>query len=197
MNATTTELSEVHQRLYNAALSHAGGSAVWRRRKGVEARELLLLAQRGDRLRVEMLDLAEALRAVLWLRVPVACRPTEPGRLPLAEFALLGLTYPEEALRSARPGYSFVQVLAPFQPWHANIALGPAQPLCLGASLPAGIRVKELVLMTYGALSMQTVQIDERDPAGVMNPEAARWWQQNLARIPLTREPFFASVSGE
>jgi len=39
-------------------------------------------------------------------------------------------------------------------------------------------------------LSMQTVMIDERDSAGVLNSAAAKWWQQNLNRIPLTREPF-------
>jgi hypothetical protein len=66
------------------------------------------------------------------------------------------------------------------------------QPLCLGARLPAGIRVKELVLMAYGALSMQTVMIDELDPAGVLNPVAARWWQANTDRIPLSRAAFLS-----
>jgi hypothetical protein len=37
---------------------------------------------------------------------------------------------------------------------------------------------------------MQTAQIDERDPGGVFNAEAARWWQANVHRIPLSREPF-------
>ena len=106
--------------------------------------------------------------------------------------AVLGLTYPQEALRQALPGYSFLQVLAPGDVWHANVAFGPVRPLCLGAALPANVRVKELVLMAYGALSMQTVQIDEQDAAGVMNAAAALWWQQNTARAPLSRAPFLS-----
>ena len=38
--------------------------------------------------------------------------------------------------------------------------------------------------MAHHALSMQTVTLDEMDPAGVMNGQAARWWQQNVRRIP-------------
>ena len=60
----------------------------------------------------------------------------------------------------------------------------------LGATLPPGVRVKELVLMTYGALSMQSVMIDATDPAGVLNPEAAEWWQEIRNRLPLTSVPF-------
>jgi hypothetical protein len=126
----------------------------------------------------------------LFLRVPVPCRPGGVGDLVIEPEAVLGLTYPEEALRQAMPGYSFLQVLAPSDVWHANVAFGPVRPLCLGTALPAGVRVKELVLMAYGALSMQTVQIDEQGPAGVLNAAAALWWQQNTARAPLSRAPF-------
>ena len=48
----------------------------------------------------------------------------------------------------------------------------------------------DLVLMAYGALSLQTTQFSLADPAGVLNPEAARWFQANPTHIPLTREPF-------
>jgi hypothetical protein len=41
---------------------------------------------------------------------------------------------------------------------------------------------------------MQTLKIDERDAAGVLNPQAARWWQQNTDRIPLTSVPFLGSA---
>lgn len=189
-------LNEAHQRLLDTVMTHARGSPVWVRRKKAEARDLLALSQIAGRLHVQMLDVSEVLRAVLWMRVPVACRPQEDGSLPIAPFVVLGLTYPEEALRTARPGYSFFQVLVPETPWHANIAPDFVRPLCLGTSLPAGVRVKELVLMAYGALSMQTVQIDERDSAGVMNAAAAQWWQSNLGRIPLSREPFLSVANG-
>ena len=95
----------------------------------------------------------------------------------------------ERALRQALPGPAFVQIFAPQDVWLPAVKL-PEQPLCLGATLPAGIRVRSLVLMTYGALSMQAIQVNEIDPAGVFNAEAARWWQQNMHWIPLTRKPF-------
>jgi hypothetical protein len=50
------------------------------------------------------------------------------------------------------------------------------------------------VLASYAALTLQSVMVDERDPAGVMNSEAARWWQANAGRIPLTTTPFLAPI---
>lgn len=187
---------ERQARLEQAAAS-AGGSAVWRQRKLVEAHDLLALSQIAPpgRLIVEHLDLDEALRALLLLDVPVPCRPGGEGPLSVERRAMLGLCYPEAALRQVMPGYAFVHVLIPFAVWHANVAPIPeGQAVCLGAQLPAGVRVKELVLMTYGALSMQTVMIDPGDPAGVLNAAAARWWQENLDRMPLTRTPFLGPL---
>jgi hypothetical protein len=189
----TVTLTPENQRLLDEARAAAGGTAMWKARKAAEARDLLALSQLAPRLLVQQLDLRESLRALLSLRVPVPCRlPGEDSMLVIGDQVLLGLTYPQEALRQQLPGYGFVQILAPLGVWHANVAYGPVQPLCLGAALPAGIRVKELVLMAYGALSLQTVQIDETDSAGVLNIEAARWWQLNVARIPLSRTPFLA-----
>ncbi len=105
---------------------------------------------------------------------------------------MLGLIYREESFRKPTPGYAFIQVLTPRPCWHANISDDPIQVLCLGPQLPAGIRVKDLVLMTYGALSMQTVQFDELDPVGVLNRDAALWWQQTTVPIPLSKEPFLS-----
>jgi hypothetical protein len=183
-------LGDRYRHMLDEASAAAGGSPMWCRRKKAEARDLLALAQISGRLRVDMLDLGEALRALMWLRAPIPCQPGEGGGLRVADGALLGLTYPEEAIRQQLPGYAFVQILAPADPWHANVVKPPVRMLCLGPRLPAGVRVKELVLMAYGALTMQTVQFDEFGSIGVFNLEAARWWQQNQHLIPLTREPF-------
>ena len=185
-------LSPEHQRGLDEAVKVAGGPPAWQRRKQAEARDLLALAQIAPRLRVGWIDLAADLRALLFLRVPVPCRPGGAGDLVIEPQAVLGVTYPQAALRQPLAGYSFLQVLAPADVWHANVAFGPVRPLCLGAALPANVRGQELVLMAYGALSMQTVQLDEQDPAGVMNAAAALWWQQNTARVPLTRAPFLS-----
>ncbi len=183
-------LSASRQRLLEAAARLCGGPAVWRHRKLAEARELLALSEIASRLTVESLDLREVLRALVSLRVPVACLPDGQGTLRIHPKAILGLYYPEVALRTPLPGFSFVQILYPTGVWHANVSSKADQMLCLGAQLPTGIPLKEIVLMAYGALSMQAVMIDERDTAGVLNLEAARWWQQNIHRVPLSREPF-------
>ncbi|HYT92304.1 MAG TPA: hypothetical protein VEL76_26555 [Gemmataceae bacterium] len=190
----TVALLEENQGFLDQCMTSANGPPAWRNRKRAEARDLLALSQISTRLSVQYLDLREALRAVLLLRVPVARLTAEGTDLHIAQHAVLGLTYIHAALREQLPGYAFLQILAPDCVWHANVAPDPVQPLCLGARLPAGIRVKELVLMAYGALSMQTVMIDERDAAGVLNPMAAHWWQANIDRIPLSRAAFLSDA---
>jgi len=191
------KLSPDRQQQLELAEVSSGGSADWRGRKRAELWDLLALSQLAPpgRMKLEFLDLRVALRAVVLLRVPVPCMPLPRGELLVATRALLGLTYPQESLSRPLPGYAFIQVLSPQRVWHANVAPEAAQPLCLGAQLPAGIRTKELVLMTYGALSMQSIMINERDPAGVLNPVAAEWWQRNITSIPLTRTPFLGEGS--
>jgi hypothetical protein len=186
------ELTEQNRRLLERALLSAGGPPAWRGRKRAEARDLLALGQISGRLTVQYLDLREALRVAVLVRVPVPLLTPECPDLALADRAALGLTYPHHALREQLPGYAFIQILAPEGVWHANVAPDRVQPLCLGTRLPAGVRTTELVLMAYAALSLQAVQIDEWDSAGVMNPAAARWWQANAGRIPLTRAPFLS-----
>jgi hypothetical protein len=188
------ELNEANRVRLAAASASCDGDAAWRRRKQFEAADLLRLTEVApkERIRIGWMDLREALRVLICLGVPVPCRPRPDGELAVIHGAVLGLTYPPEAVRSSLPGSAFLQILEPHGVWHANVG-GPGQSLCLGARLPAGIRTRELVIMAYGALSMQSVQIDEYSPAGVMNHEAATWWQHNRARIPLTRTPILGT----
>ena len=76
----------------------------------------------------------------------------------------------------------------------AVVARGGPQLLCLGTTLPVGIPCRELVLSAYGALTFQLLAIDERDPAGVMNAEAALWWQQRASMLPLSDVPFLSDA---
>ncbi len=185
------------QRMLDLGYAAALGSPVWRSRKRAEGRDILALDQISDRFRVVEVDLTEALRAVAIMRVTVPTLPDPRGDLVVQEQALLGLAYPKSALSAPQPGYLFTQILAPRHVWHANVAVGHGQPLCLGAKLPAGIRLKEIVLMAYAALAMQSVMIDEGDAAGVLNGDAARWWQQNRHRIPLSRAAFLSPADGQ
>ena len=168
-----------------------GGHRTWRERKATEARQLLALASIAPRLSVENLCLASELKALLRLSMPVPCRSGQ-GVLVIAQQALLGLRWPVEVLSRSLAGPSFVQVLLPMGVFHASVAEGPIQALCLGVQLPVGIPVTELVLMSYRAVTLQDHTLDVHDPAGVFRADAAIWWQQNTDRIPLTAEPFLS-----
>jgi hypothetical protein len=189
-------LSQANRQRLEEATAVCRGDPAWRARKRIETHDVLQLSQAAPRGRMEIgfFDLVESMRILLMLETPVPCRPVADGPLTVATNAVIGLTYPREALCSSLAGFSFIQILEPARVWHPNVG-GPGQVLCLGTQLPAGIRTRELILMTYTALSMQSVQIDEGDPAGVLNVEAARWWQQNRGRIPLTATPFFVPTA--
>ena len=195
----TVVLDARRQAMLDHAAAASRGDAVWRARKLAEARDLLALSQIAPpgRMEIDFLDLETELRALLVMRVPVPCLPNPSGDLVVEDHAVLGVTYPQKALALPMPGYAFVQIVGPPCVWHPNASVGHGQMLCLGAQLPAGIRVKELSLLSYSALAMQSATIDERDAAGVMNRDAAVWWQANGARIPLSRTPFLGTEVGE
>lgn len=183
------------------------GSPSWQRRKRAEARDLLALAALAPRLEVVALDVRTALLARLILRVPVPCRLDGMHEIGIAQRAHLVLRYPEEAMRLPLPGYAFVEIVRPLGTFHPNVGgplmssaggiqRGGPQLLCLGSHVAAGTPVRELILATYQALGMMTYHLDPRAGAGVMNREAAEWWASNLARLPLTREPFLEGRDG-
>ncbi len=193
------QLNPALEHLFRKAAADCGGPNEWKNRKLFEARELLALSQIAPRFKVIELDLRESFRALAFLSTPVPLRPDENGQLRTASYAMLGITYREAAVIEPQPGFNYVQILQPENLFHPNIACeAGGQVLCLGVSMPAGLRIKELILLTYGALSMQLVMVDPADHAGVLNIEAARWWQvpANLARAPLTREAFLAGGDG-
>jgi hypothetical protein len=194
----SVELLPDSKQLLERAELHTHGDAAWRGRKRAEATDLLRLAQiaPNNRLRVVDIDLTEDLRALIDMRVTVPCRRDnngQRGELFVARRAFLGLTYPRETMYQSLPGFAFVQIVAPANVWHANVAVEPAQLLCLGDRLPVGVRVKEIMLMSYGALTLTSIQLDPGDAAGVMHPEAARWWQEHTQWIPLSRVPFLGT----
>jgi hypothetical protein len=187
LDATQTEILE-------RAIKSSSGPPAIRARKRAEAHDLLAMSQLASRLNVVELDLSCSLRAAIHLRGPVPCRPTSDGPLKIEDATILGLNYRHESFAKPTPGWGFFQLLMPRRCWHANVSSDAVQALCLGLQLPAGVRVRDLVLMAFGALSMQSVQVDEYDPAGVMNKEAAIWWQANLNLVPLTGDAFISEA---
>jgi len=172
----------------------AGGPAAWRLRKAAEARDLFALAEISGRLEIEWFDASTDLRMAVLLRAPVPVRGPQPDApLEIGSFVRLGLTYRQEVMTLPQAGFSFVQILAPRGVWHPNVSRDDIQAVCLGPHLPISIPLREILLLTYhGALTMEGVQFSASDPAGVLNPAASDWWQQNVHRLPLSREPFIA-----
>ncbi len=195
---SAVSLDAEHQEIFEKAVAGCAGTPVWQRRIRTEVREFVALSMVSGRIVTAMVDARDDLRIMFELRVPVPTLPDPDGELVVEDRALLVLTYPEESLFSPRPGFSFVNLLQPNHLFLANAApsdpalplQGLGQAICLGPEIAAGTPVKEIVLRTFGALTMQSVQLDERDAAGVMNPAAAAWWLQNRHRMPLTREGF-------
>ena len=62
--------------------------------------------------------------------------------------------------------------------------------LCFG-QVPAGIAPTELILLGYFLVSLQSVQLDESDPEGVLNPQACEWYRCHSHYLPLTRAGLF------
>ena len=121
------ELSAANAALLKSAEAFVSGSAAWRHRKLAEAHDLLALSQIAPRLRVEYLDLSEALRVVVELTTPVPCEPAPNGELNVVASALLGITWPIEVLSRPLPGYSFVQILRPAAVWTASRGVFPSR----------------------------------------------------------------------
>jgi hypothetical protein len=187
------KLAPPYQAIYDQVAPGAAGPEPWRQWKLGGAHSLLASAQVSGRLVPQFLDLTDAFRAVFLMRVPVPCRRGGEGPLFIEPVAQLALTVRPEALTAAQPGYSFIEILAPRDVHHPNVApshVPPgAQVLCLGPSLK-GCKIVDLVLMAYGAISLQTVQFSLSDSAGLLFPAAALTLQSNGCPIPLTREPF-------
>ena len=177
----TLELATESKTLLDLAAAESLGSAVWRRRKLAEAHGLLALAQIAPRLVLRHLDMRTDLVVLIELRdTPVACMRSGASEVHIERGALLAIEYPEAIIAAPIPGTRPVRVLAPHEVYHANVAYGiRVPPLCLGASVPRGLPLREIVLASYAALTLQAITLDVLDPAGVLNGEAARWWQAN------------------
>jgi hypothetical protein len=180
-----------HDGIFQLARGRCGGSPAWRSRKSADGYDVLALAQISNRFEILFMDLREDIRVHLVMRVPVPCLPDPTAPLRIEPTAELGLVYRQAGVAEPQPGYSVVFLLNPLHAWHPNI--GPSesgQRICLGPTLFAGIRLREILFLVYRALTLQTVQFDVFDSAGVMNGAAADWWQRNTDRIPLTTESF-------
>jgi hypothetical protein len=189
----TLKLSPRNQEILDQVSGDMLGAAAWRRRKRAEVHGLLALSQLAPRLRVRQLDLRTELHAIVELEdTPVPCMKPGANAIEVARRAVLAIAMPAEILVRPIPGTYPVRVLEPGHVFHPNCgpANEPLPALCLGAKVLRGTPLREIVLACYAALTLQAVGFDTMDPAGVMNRQAAEFFQSNTTLLPLTAAPF-------
>ncbi|NNE91474.1 MAG: hypothetical protein HKN23_07490 [Verrucomicrobiales bacterium] len=188
-------LNPFFQEHFDKGIRSCIGSGCYSTRMKAEFHEFLALAQLSKKIEPLAASFEGTFQLHFILQSPLPVRDAD-GNVEIFDWAHLHLSYPERAVRQPQPGTGFVQIVVPDRVFLPNVSPTlpglPSQVLCLGPTLPAGIRLREIILKTRDALTLNSVQKDLLDSAGVMNPEAALWWQQNHPRIPLTREPFLA-----
>ena len=195
------ELSPAHAHHLHRACAESLGPPEWRARKQAEVRDILALSQISERLSVLALDARTELMTIVRLRAPVPCLAPGAADIDLANACDLLFHYAERLMHEPMPGYAMVRILTPQHVYLPNVssqevAPGEPQALCLGANIPRGLPLREAVLASYAAFTLQAVTLDEADPAGVMNRAAAEHWQINSKQIPLSREAFLSPLAG-
>ena len=195
------ELSPLHAQRLHLACAENFGPPEWRARKQIEVRDVLALSQISERLSVLALDARTELMTIVRLRAPVPCLLPGAADIVLADACDLLFRFPEELMHEPIPGYAMVRILKPRHVYLPNVSSqevmpGEPQALCLGANIPRGLPLREAVLASYAAFTLQAITLDEADPAGVMNRAAAEHWQINSQRIPLSREAFLSPLAG-
>jgi len=192
-NLEDVSLDDAREAFLAAQAENCRGPAPWRKRKLHELRTLVALDQTVPRLRLMHADVRTEWHALVALECPVPCRALAADQeeaLGIVNGCHVALTYPQKAMSQPLPGYAFAGILVPRPVWHPHVSADNAQRVCLGTTLPVCTPILQILLGVYGALGMQNVRIDPRDPAGVLNRDAALWWMNHPDRMPLTDEPF-------
>lgn len=175
------------------------GKRPWQVWKSVEAEDVVNLFDQvnqqalakagedsGQQPRVQLLDLnfSGDLNLVYGVRMPVPLWPVD-GKLQLGSSAVFHLQFREEWRWEAPAGWEPLGLFNPQGPFHPNMAPAMRGAICLG-TLPPGVSLKELVLLGYYALSLQSAVLDESDPHGVLNPQACEYYRNHPEYLPLT-----------
>ena len=131
------------------------------------------------------------MRLVYGLLMPVPRRPNN-GRLVVGDRAVFHSVYQERWRVESPAGWQPLGLLHPsLDVFHPNMKPSIQGAICLGRKLPPGIPVKEIILLGFAALSLQTCTLDETDPNGVVNGVACEYFRQHEEYMPLTLAGFF------
>lgn len=183
------ETTLLDSELLEQALAGNAGCREWREFKAEQARELQKLCAQSPRMTLLHLDLTGDFSAVYGIAMPVPCRP-QGDRLQIANRAVFHLRYAEEWRWQPPAGFEPLGVLDPIDLFGPNMISAPQGGVCLGR-IPAGITVREIALLGYFAVTLQTYQLNEIDPQGILNPVACEFFRAHQEWLPLTRAGLF------
>ncbi len=170
--------------IIDTALQTNGGPRSWKLWKQSSAEELRQLVRRAPRVQLGSLSLEGDLHAAYEIRMPIPRWPRN-GQLVVGNSATFHLVYRDEWRTTCPRGWDPIGLLCPPDVFHPNARPSLRSALCLGR-LPAGVSPKELVLLGYLAGTLQSVQLAEDDPHGVLNIQACEFFRCHPEFRPLT-----------
>ncbi|MHC4942557.1 MAG: hypothetical protein ACYTG7_05995 [Planctomycetota bacterium] len=187
----------LHHTLRDQCLARNFGPRDWADWKADEICEVVDLADHAPRMKLLELSLEGDLSVVYEVRMPVPRWPRK-GKLILGTRVVHHLRFEESWRWESPPGWAPLSLLDPFDVYHPNSMPSPTLQgaLCLGR-LPPAIQPKEIVLLGFYAVSLQSVTLDESDPLGVLNIQACDYFRQHAEYLPLTTDGFLDPVRQE
>ena len=167
------------------ALARNGGGRAWRQWKQKSIEAVIELIVQSPRMSLLELNLEGDLQAAFEIRCPVPRWP-EGDRLIIGDCVVCHLLYEDQWRFESPPGWGPVGVLYPHDLFHSNMIPHLRGAVCLG-DLPPNSQPKQLILAAFDALTLQSINTDESDPVGVLNPSASEFYRRHQEYLPLTR----------
>jgi hypothetical protein len=165
-------------------LARNGGRREWREWKASQVAAVADLANRSPRMDLFEVCLDGDLDIDFGIHLPVPRWPHR-GELVIAPAGVFHLHYEEDWLVEAPPGWAWLSLWMPRDPFHPNCRPALRGAICLG-KLPPGTPPPEIIRLGHDTLTLQNVVLDERDPEGVLNVEACEYYRHHPEYLPLT-----------
>ena len=171
--------------MLDRATTRNGGGRPWRQWKRKSIESVLEMIVKSPRMDLLELNLEGDLEMVFAIRCPVPRWP-QNGKLLIGDHVVAHLIYQEAWRFESPPGWAPLGILWPPDLFHSNSRPHLRGALCLGG-LPPNTPPKQIILAAYDALTLQSINTDETDPAGVLNPQASDFYRRHPDYLPLTR----------
>jgi len=166
------------------ALGHNGGGRGWRQWKARSLEEVMDLILRSPRMEPLGASLEGDFDIDFAIRCPVPRWPKQ-DRLVIGDRVVCHLRYQDQWRFESPPGWGPVSIAWPHDVFSSNSLPHLRGALCLG-DLPPNAKPIQIILAAYDALTLQSHNLDETHPAGVLNALASDFYRRRPQYLPLT-----------